>query len=78
MRFTVDEETCRLEVEDDGPGTDVSTLEGGVGRTLMTAFARQLRGEAAFETPLRGGMIARLTFPRPDPPPPSVHGAPLN
>jgi two-component sensor histidine kinase len=78
VRFTVGEETCRLEVEDDGPGTDVSTLEGGVGRTLMTAFARQLRGEAAFETPAKGGMIARLTFPRPDPPPPSVHSAPLN
>jgi two-component sensor histidine kinase len=76
VRFTVDDETCRLEVEDDGPGTDASTLEGGVGRTLMTAFARQLRGDLTFDIPAGGGTIARLTFPRPETPPPSVHAAP--
>ena len=78
VRFAVEDDTCRLEVEDDGPGTDASTLEGGVGRTLMTAFARQLRGELTFGTPTGGGTIARLTFPRPEPAPPSVHAAPLN
>ena len=78
VRFVVEEDTCRLEVEDDGPGTDASTLEGGVGRTLMTAFARQLRGDLTFGTPPGGGTIARLTFPRPEPAPPSVHAAPLS
>lgn len=78
VRFQVQDDLCRLEVEDDGPGADASELAGGVGRTLMTAFARQLRGETVFETPTGGGTIARLTFPRPDPPPPSVHAAPLN
>ena len=78
VRFVVEEDPCRLEVEDDGPGTDASTLEGGVGRTLMTAFARQLRGDLTFGTPPGGGTIARLTFPRPEPAPPSVHAAPLS
>ncbi len=75
VRFVVEENACRLEVEDDGPGADISQLDGGVGRTLMTAFARQLRGEVSFTTPPGGGTIARLTFPPPEPPPPSVHGA---
>ena len=78
VRFVVDGASCRLEVEDDGPGADISELDGGVGRTLMTAFARQLRGEVSFDAPPGGGTIARLMFPTPDPPPPSVHAAPMN
>jgi two-component sensor histidine kinase len=39
-----------------------------MGRTLMTAFARQLRGKVTFETPPEGGMVARLVFPTPEAP----------
>ncbi|HYG25580.1 MAG TPA: sensor histidine kinase [Caulobacteraceae bacterium] len=38
----------------------------GVGRTLMTAFARQLRGRAEFERNTGGGTTVRLTFPTPE------------
>ena len=38
----------------------------GVGRTLMTAFARQLRGEATFKANPDGGLTARLVFPIPE------------
>ena len=75
VRFTAGEEVCVLEVQDDGPGADATALAGGVGRTLMTAFARQLRGDVVFENAPEGGMIARLTFPRPGPPPLSPHAA---
>ena len=36
------------------------------GRTLMTAFARQLRGEATFKANPDGGLTARLVFPLPE------------
>ena len=38
----------------------------GVGRTLMTAFARQLRGRAEILRAPSGGVLARLTFPTPE------------
>lgn len=38
----------------------------GVGRTLMTAFGRQLRGKVSVETNDMGGLTARLTFPTPE------------
>jgi len=75
VRFRVLEDQCVLEIEDDGPGAGAAALADGVGRTLMTAFARQLRGTLDFDTPEQGGMIARLTFPKPGPPPPSPHAA---
>ena len=37
----------------------------GVGRTLMTAFARQLRGRAELIRNPEGGVTARLIFPTP-------------
>ena len=37
----------------------------GVGRTLMTAFARQLQGEAVLEPNADGGLTTRLVFPTP-------------
>jgi two-component sensor histidine kinase len=65
VRFKVGQDVCSLEVEDDGPG--VSTIgaaaPSGLGRTLMTAFARQLRGESEITTAPGGGVIARLSFP---------------
>ncbi|MFN4295443.1 MAG: sensor histidine kinase [Brevundimonas sp.] len=75
VRFRVLEDRCVLEVEDDGPGAGAAALVDGVGGTLMTAFARQLRGTLDFDTPEQGGMIARLTFPKPGPPPSSPHAA---
>ena len=38
----------------------------GVGRTLMSAFAKQLRGETEFATPPGGGTIARMIFATPE------------
>jgi len=68
VRFKVGPVETTLEVEDDGPGA-AETPErtaAGVGRTLMTAFARQLRGRSEVESLPGGGMVARLVFPTPD------------
>ncbi len=65
LRFKVDGDTSVLEVEDDGPGV-TDTLRAGVGRTLMGAFAKQLRGEAELAPAPTGGTIARMTFPTPE------------
>jgi two-component sensor histidine kinase len=54
-----------LEVEDDGPGAP-DAQEVGVGRTLMSAFAKQLRGEAEMTPAPGGGTIARMTFATPE------------
>ncbi len=64
VRFKVNGETSVLEVEDDGPGVEVTSP--GVGLTLMTAFAKQLRGKAELVEAPSGGSIARLTFLTPD------------
>jgi two-component sensor histidine kinase len=66
VRFKVERAESRLEVEDDGPGPDASGPTEGVGRTLMTAFARQLRGRAELVTGELGGSLARLVFPTPE------------
>ena len=65
VRFSVDGETSFLEVQDDGPGVDEAT-RSGVGRTLMGAFAKQLRGEAELVPAPGGGSIARLKFATPE------------
>lgn len=69
VRFLVAGVEARLEVQDDGVGGPADAEAGGVGRTLMTAFARQLRGRAELEAVPGGGMLARLTFPIPEPEP---------
>ena len=61
VRFRVQGDTSVLEVEDDGPGAPAGA-EVGVGRTLMSAFAKQLRGETEFVAAPGGGTIARMTF----------------
>lgn len=66
VRFTVHDAESVLEVEDDGPGADLEATAAGVGRTLMTAFARQLRGRAEIERAASGGVLARLAFPTPE------------
>jgi two-component sensor histidine kinase len=65
VRFRVHGDTSTLEVEDDGPGAS-DGAEAGVGRTLMGAFAKQLRGEAEFVAAPGGGTIARMTFATPE------------
>ncbi len=65
VRFRVEGERSLLEVEDDGPGVN-ETFREGVGRTLMGAFAKQLRGEVEMVPSPSGGTIARLTFATPE------------
>jgi len=65
VRFLVQGETSVLEVQDDGPGVS-ETFRAGVGRTLMGAFAKQLRGTAEMVPAEGGGTIARMTFATPE------------
>lgn len=67
--FYVRGEEAELAIGDDGPGAPTGPVEG-VGRTLMTAFARQLRGKVLFETSAMGGLLVRLVFPTPQALPP--------
>lgn len=57
----------RLEIVDDGVGIDPASVSGGVGRTLMNAFARQLRGKLEL-TPgaEQQGLRVSLAFPLPE------------
>jgi two-component sensor histidine kinase len=66
--FFVRGEEAELAIGDDGPGAPKGPVEG-VGRTLMTAFARQLRGKLVFEASPAGGLLVRLIFPTPLVPP---------
>ena len=65
VRFSVHGETSVLEIEDDGPGIS-ETFRAGVGRTLMGAFAKQLRGSVDFVPATGGGTIASMTFATPE------------
>jgi two-component sensor histidine kinase len=67
--FTVRGDEAELAISDDGGGvtrTGDIIPTGGLGRTLMTAFARQLRGQASFDANAKGGLTAKLTFPTPE------------
>lgn len=66
VRFRSGPEFSTLEVEDDGPGVDDPAEQGGLGQTLMTAFARQLRGTTEFVRGDVGGLLVRLRFPTPE------------
>ncbi|HEY2483302.1 MAG TPA: sensor histidine kinase, partial [Caulobacteraceae bacterium] len=66
VTFHVRGEMAELTISDTGlPGAPPATMGEGVGRTLMTAFARQLRGEVRFLANKAGGLTTRLTFPTP-------------
>jgi two-component sensor histidine kinase len=65
VRFDVRGDKSVLEVQDDGPGVS-ETFRAGVGRTLMGAFAKQLRGEVEMIPAPGGGTVARLTFATPE------------
>ena len=66
VRFRVDGDRSVLEVQDDGPGPEEAAIRAGVGRTLMGAFAKQLRGEAEVVAAPGGGTIARMVFATPE------------
>jgi len=68
VEFFVRGEEAELAIGDDGPGAPKGPVEG-VGRTLMTAFARQLRGKLLFDVSPAGGLLVRLIFPTPLVPP---------
>ena len=66
VRFKVSGEKAELAITDTGiSGAAPAKVGEGVGRTLMTAFARQLRGEVKFIANRGGGLTARLIFPTP-------------
>ncbi len=65
VNFTVRGAEAELEISDDGAATEGDLARSGVGRTLMTAFARQLRGRTEFGRNADGGITARLIFPTP-------------
>jgi two-component sensor histidine kinase len=67
VRFQVGHEEVMLEIVDDGQGELELPATAGVGRTLMSAFARQLRGRAEIEPAPGCGVAARLIFPTPEP-----------
>jgi two-component sensor histidine kinase len=66
VKFKVRGDKAELAITDTGvSGSPPAKVGEGVGRTLMTAFARQLRGEAKFIANPGGGLTARLIFPTP-------------
>jgi two-component sensor histidine kinase len=74
VRFRVAGDEVTLEIADNGGGDAEALPTAGVGRTLMSAFARQLRGSAAVEPAPERGVCVRLTFPRPQFPSEEGHG----
>ena len=66
VRFSVRDDQVALEIADEGRGDSGAISGTGVGRTLMSAFARQLRGQAEIGPGPSGGVTARLTFPAPE------------
>ncbi|HEX4712358.1 sensor histidine kinase [Phenylobacterium sp.] len=65
LAFHVRGDEAELEISDDGQAGEDALVSSGVGRTLMTAFARQLRGRAELVRNAHGGVTARLLFPTP-------------
>ena len=68
VNFTVADGEVTLEISDDGRGPADMPAEPGVGRTLMSAFARQLRGRAEIGAGSGRGVTAKLIFPAPEAP----------
>ncbi len=65
VHFSVSPQEVVFEVLDDGKGAPAEPSTTGVGRTLMSAFARQLRGHSEFIAGECGSLV-RLTFPTPE------------
>jgi two-component sensor histidine kinase len=70
VTLAVEGKTARLDISDTGQGSgapEMAHAGEGVGRTLMTAFARQLKGELSLTPNAAGGLTTRLIFPTPSP-----------
>jgi two-component sensor histidine kinase len=67
VNFRVRGMVGELEIADTGQAKAETLAASGVGRTLMTAFARQLRGAADLSLNEHGGVTAKLVFPIPPP-----------
>ena len=65
VRFALDGDEAELVIADQGSGSAPVLTSEGVGRTLMTAFARQLRGRFELGPNADGGVTVRLVFPNP-------------
>jgi len=67
VKFAVEGDTAELAIADEGSGAtpELASASAGVGRALMNAFARQLRGRAEIGANGHGGVTARLIFPTP-------------
>ncbi len=64
--FSVRGAEAELAITDSGrAGSEAVVVGEGVGRTLMSAFARQLGGAVSFCPHPGGGLTAKLTFPTP-------------
>ena len=66
VRFRVVGQEATLEVADEGSKIGPPVIGEGVGRTLMMAFARQLRGGMEITPNDQGGVTVRLSFPAPE------------
>ena len=66
--FKVLDKEVQLEIADNGSPETENDANEAVGRTLMSAFARQLRGRMEVARTADGGAVVRLTFPPPEPP----------
>ena len=78
VSFHVRGSVAEFTVTDTGEAGVRAEVGSGVGRTLMIAFARQLRGEASFFPNAEGGLTARLTFPIPGMAPSPSHKTALD
>ncbi|HKT54631.1 MAG TPA: ATP-binding protein, partial [Caulobacteraceae bacterium] len=67
VKFAVEGERAELSIADEGSGAapQLESAGSGVGRALMNAFARQLRGRAEITPNAHGGVTANLIFPTP-------------
>jgi two-component sensor histidine kinase len=68
ISFRVSADEIVLEISDNGTREVSEKANEGVGKTLMSAFARQLRGRMDFDLTEGGRAIVTLVFPPPDPP----------
>ena len=65
VEFKVRGDEAELAISDDRSEADGAAEDTGMGKTLMIAFARQLRGRSEQVRNDKGGVTSRLIFPTP-------------